>query len=87
MQQEEILTEYINEMSKIKIQFPLDSDSLNQNHKSILTKLFPSQSKSTLPTNIKKQLESEFQKVQSENEEKYINELRSYLDKEYSEIN
>ena len=86
MKQEEILTEYNNEMSKLKIQFPLDSDSLKQNHKSIVSKLLQSQSKSSLPSNIQKQLESEFIKFQNENEEKYINELISYLDKEYSNI-
>ena len=86
MKQEEILTKYNNEMSKLRKQFPMNSDSLKQNHKSILTNILSSNYRKSLSTNIQKEIEKEYIKYQTENEEKYINELNSYLEKEYSNI-
>jgi len=61
-------------------------ESLNQNHKSILTNILSSNYRKSLSTNIQKEIEKEYIKYQTENEEKYINELNSYLEKEYSNI-
>ena len=86
MKQEEILTKYNNEMSKLKNEFPMDSESLKQKHKSILTNILSRRSKSSLPSNIQKDIEKDFLKYQNENEEKYVNDLISYLEQEYSNI-
>ena len=64
----------------------MDEESLKQNHKSILTKIISPQTKNSLSSNIQKQIQSEFMNYQNENEEKYVNELMSYLEKEYSNI-
>ena len=86
MNQEEILTKYNNEMSKIRNRFPLENETLKQNHKSILSKILPPQTKNSLTSNIQKQIDTSFKKFQKENEEKYINQLNSYLGREYSKI-
>ena len=86
MSQDEILTKYNNEMSKLKMQFPIDLESLKQNHKSILTKILQRRSRNSLSSNLQKQIQLDYMKYQNENEEIYINVLNSYLEKEYSTI-
>ena len=56
MSQDEILTKYNNEMSKLKMQFPIDLESLKQNHKSILTKILQRRSRNSLSSNLQKQI-------------------------------
>ena len=60
MNQEEILTKYNNEMSKIRNRFPLENETLKQNHKSILSKILPPQTKNSLTSNIQKQIDTSF---------------------------
>jgi len=86
MKQDDILTKYNNEMSRLRYQFPIDAETLKQNHKSILSKILPDQTRSSLSSSIQKQIDSSFANFQNENEEKYINKLTSYLEKEYSHI-
>ena len=86
MNQEEILTKYNNEMSQIKAQFPMEANTLKQNHKSILDKILGPFEKSNISTNIQKQINSIYSNFEKENEQAYINQLYSYLNNEYSNI-
>ena len=75
MNQDEILTKYNNCMSELEHQFPMEFESLKQNHKSIISKIIPLELQSSIPTSLQKLLDSSFIKYQEENEQIYINNL------------
>ena len=86
MNQDEILTKYNNCMSELEHQFPMEFESLKQNHKSIISKIIPLELQSSIPTSLQKLLDSSFIKYQEENEQIYINNLYTFLNNEFTPI-
>ena len=86
MNQDQILTKYNNCMSELEQQFPMDIESLKQNHKSILIQILPPELQSSIPTSLQKLIDASFSKYQEENEQIYINSLYTLLTNEFAPI-
>ena len=86
MKSNEILTKYNNEMSKLEKEFPVNIETMKQEHKKILSKLLASSRLKSLTNSIQKQIDSSFTEFQKKNEDIYISQLTSFLQKEYQPI-
>ena len=81
--QDSILSKYIDYMSTIEKKFPMTEKTLKSEHKKIKSQLLSKMNSSIIPSNLEKKIETEFLKYMKKNSNIYKSKLNAYLSKRY----
>ena len=84
--QDEIISEYIEYMSKLEQDFPLSENIIKSEHKKIKYEILSKLNIPSFPSNMEKKINSEYLNYLNQNDFAYSSKLNIYLSDEYNQI-